>query len=235
MSRFGLGFTASGGIQPSDIANLIFWYRADQGVTKDGSNLVSQWDDLSGNGHHLEQASGSLQPTWNASTANGQPAIRGGLAANVHLMASWAYSQPVHVFHIVKQHGWTNPRYLYNLRGSTSVTCGVYQRGGSPAVRMHAGSEVAQTDGPAVGGSFGLLQHYFSGSSSFAQLNNNTPATGNAGTSSPTGLTIFANGTSSGTNSDTECAEMFAYGGEITGDNLAALKAYVYSRYGITP
>ena len=50
---------------PSSISGLKAWYDAGRGVTRDSSNLVTQWNDLSGNGYHLT-ASGSERPTWTA-------------------------------------------------------------------------------------------------------------------------------------------------------------------------
>ena len=44
------------------MANMVGWYQADIGITKDGSNRISQWDDQSGNGNHLVQATGANQP-----------------------------------------------------------------------------------------------------------------------------------------------------------------------------
>lgn len=43
------------------------WHRADLGVTKDGSNLVSVWADQSGNSRDLSSTSGH-QPTWGATS-----------------------------------------------------------------------------------------------------------------------------------------------------------------------
>jgi len=42
--------------------------------TKDGSNLVSQWNDKSGNARHVSQATGTKQPTWTAAAINGRAA-----------------------------------------------------------------------------------------------------------------------------------------------------------------
>jgi uncharacterized repeat protein (TIGR03803 family) len=58
-------------------SGLQTWYRADLGVTKDASNNVSQWADLSGNGYHVEQtAVPTQQPQWVAGAVNGQPAVQ---------------------------------------------------------------------------------------------------------------------------------------------------------------
>lgn len=58
------------------VPGLLHAYEADQGVTKDGSDRVSQLNDLTGNGAHLVQATGANQPLWVSSGINGNPALR---------------------------------------------------------------------------------------------------------------------------------------------------------------
>lgn len=61
---------------PTDIAGCQLWLKADAGITKDGSNYVSQWADQSGNNNHAVQATGSAQPLWVDDELNGMPVIR---------------------------------------------------------------------------------------------------------------------------------------------------------------
>lgn len=65
-----------GGWVPTDIAGCQLWLKADAGITKDGSNYVSQWADQSGNGHNLVQASGVNQPLWVNAQLNGYPSVK---------------------------------------------------------------------------------------------------------------------------------------------------------------
>tara|TARA_R110000822_G_scaffold120614_1_gene254087 strand:+ start:341 stop:1111 length:771 start_codon:yes stop_codon:yes gene_type:complete len=60
---------------PTDISNLAYWYSADSGITKDGSNLVSQWDDRSGNARNVTQATAGNKPVYTVNQVNGLPAI----------------------------------------------------------------------------------------------------------------------------------------------------------------
>jgi hypothetical protein len=76
MLQVMLAQAAGGGGVGLPTAGLIAWYKADVGVTKDGSNKVSQWDDQSGNGHHLTQPTALNKPTWQASVLNGLPGIQ---------------------------------------------------------------------------------------------------------------------------------------------------------------
>lgn len=53
---------------PSDISDLYAWYKSDAAnFTYDGSNLISQWNDLSGNGKHGIQDTHLRKPTFVAS------------------------------------------------------------------------------------------------------------------------------------------------------------------------
>ena len=48
--------------KPPVPGNLAAWYHTGAGLVVDGANAVSQWQDQSGNGRHLLQASGVAQP-----------------------------------------------------------------------------------------------------------------------------------------------------------------------------
>ena len=60
---------------PKTISGLTVWLKADAGITKDGSNLVSDWTDQSGNGNNFSQSTAGNKPTYTASAQNGLPAI----------------------------------------------------------------------------------------------------------------------------------------------------------------
>jgi len=59
--------------KPGDIA---LWMIADSGITASEASLVSQWNDLSGNGLHATQPTGGNQPTLVAEQLNGHSVIR---------------------------------------------------------------------------------------------------------------------------------------------------------------
>ena len=60
---------------PTEIDNCILWLRSDAGITKDESNLVSLWEDQSGNNNHASQSNNTLKPIWAATGANGNPML----------------------------------------------------------------------------------------------------------------------------------------------------------------
>jgi hypothetical protein len=57
-------------------AGLNLWLKADEGITKDASGFISQWDDQSGNGNHATQATGSAQPKRMNNALNAKPVVR---------------------------------------------------------------------------------------------------------------------------------------------------------------
>jgi hypothetical protein len=69
---FFSGFTSDNPIIV--ISGLVAYFAARDGVTKDGSNRVSQWNDQSGNGNHATADEGE-EPLYLASGIGGQPAL----------------------------------------------------------------------------------------------------------------------------------------------------------------
>lgn len=64
--------TAAGGFNPGSISGLVAWYDASDAASITASGgLVSQWNDKSGHGYHLTQATGVQQPTTGTRTQNG--------------------------------------------------------------------------------------------------------------------------------------------------------------------
>lgn len=73
---------------PTHVAGLQNWYSADAGVTL-ASNVVSQWDDQSGNSRHATQPTASARPAYTTAYAtNNKPAIVTGVASRLLHCAS---------------------------------------------------------------------------------------------------------------------------------------------------
>lgn len=82
-------------------------YDADTGITKDGSDKVSQWNDLTRNGYNFVQATGANQPTWQASSINNLPAVRFAQAATSFMLATNGFgggNLPNSLFCVAKPH-----------------------------------------------------------------------------------------------------------------------------------
>lgn len=75
MTLLGTGAAVAPGFTPLAISNLQAWYKADAGVTLNGST-VSQWNDQSGNLRHLTQSTATYQPLFVAVGQNAKPTVR---------------------------------------------------------------------------------------------------------------------------------------------------------------
>ena len=104
------------GITFPTIAGLYARYRADLGVTKDGSDKVSQWDDQSGNARHLAMATAAYQPLWVASGINSLNTINFDGTDDTLSIASLSQAQPIHIFMVFVQDTWADLNALMVLR-----------------------------------------------------------------------------------------------------------------------
>ena len=86
---FSLGYGQISG--PKDLSGLVIWLRADTGITKDGADKVSQWDDISGSANHATQGTAGNQAeaarALEQSLAIGRASPYYGQAEVTHLLA----------------------------------------------------------------------------------------------------------------------------------------------------
>jgi hypothetical protein len=231
LSGFGAGGAS---ILPTDITGLKAWYRADLGVTKDGSNLVASWADQAAVVGAVTE--GTNKPLWVASAVNGQPAIRfDGVNDILTSGAFSAIAGPHHIFMIFKQASWSSGERIFTADAGGSAVLMVYQVGSTPNL-----SQFISTGANAVSATldtYFLLQSYLEAGStaSFQSLNAGAKVTGSSpGTaSSPTRLALGGQAGQS-FNTQIEIAEFIWYAGaEITGSNLTNLMSYLQTRYGL--
>jgi len=81
VDKFFIGIETTGATPtppqpPTPPAGMIFWVMGDAGITKDGSDLVSVWEDQSPTGNDTGNGDPSTQPTWVDSVINGLPIVR---------------------------------------------------------------------------------------------------------------------------------------------------------------
>jgi len=208
-------------------ANLAAHYRADLGVTKDGDDYVSQWDDQSGNGRDLAEATN--KPKWIDSGINSQNVIRFD-GTNDNMQYTVSISQPFHFFIVALMDTWTNNDRLVDLEPGLNPS--ISQQGSSPQIKQQAGAAATNLVSPTLGAGF-LLQSFFSGTSSFQALNNDAQSSGgNPNTMGMNTLGIGGQSNESGC-SDGEFAEIALYTAEVTGGDLTTLKNYFNDEYAL--
>ncbi|MHB9132054.1 MAG: Ig-like domain-containing protein [Armatimonadota bacterium] len=108
---------------------LQLWLMGDAGVTKDGNGLVSTWADQSGQGHDATQTLGSAQPTWQATSICGKPAL--SFNSNIYLNVTGAF-QVGQVYVVFKSPTATFSMFTSALGGkSTAERTYLYQNAGT--------------------------------------------------------------------------------------------------------
>lgn len=82
---------------PSSIAGLVGWWKADALTLADG-DPVSSWTDSSGNGFDATQATPANQPVFNTGQLNGLPAVNFNGSSDSLAAAITSTAQPFTVF-----------------------------------------------------------------------------------------------------------------------------------------
>lgn len=80
-------FFSAGGLPRG---NLLQWWKADGTLTKDGANLVSRWNDMSGHGNDWVAGAGA-EVLWVANQINGLPIVRGTSGGSVKFLSCPAF------------------------------------------------------------------------------------------------------------------------------------------------
>jgi len=147
------------------------WFIADEAnVTKDVSDLVTEWDDLSSNDFDLANDGGTARPTWsvNGITFDGSDQLY-----NIeHNQA-----QPYVMYMVINQTGWTNFDRVFTFQGSDFI---LTQRNASPTVQFGANGTYTNFD-DLTANTLGVLVVRINGASSKLQVNAGTPTTFNSG------------------------------------------------------
>ena len=216
--RFGAGFS------PADVSGLILWLDASEGITKDGSNLVSAWADQSGSGNNL--SAGGNKPTWTDSELNGLPAVVFGSDTSL-AKATWsggAISQPFYVFAVMtfgqspEEYNWdgggsSDRFYFYNDTDSRIVSCG---------------TELTISGNPA--NNYYYVTFFVDGVSSNQRRNGVSQNSGNMGSGSWNGITLASRYSDESYN-DPKFCEFLVYDNDVGTSNRDEIETYLAEKY----
>lgn len=222
------GFGAGGGaILPTDLANLVAWYRADLGITYTGDPSVSGWADQSGNGNNLTSSSPNMPTFVSGGGPNSTPMIQFD-GSNDRLRDTFTLiAQPYHVFMVFMQDTWTGNE---DILGTNTGGGGVEQDSSTPQIAHFAGSPETNHISPTLG-TWYLFQSLFNGTNSFQTLNINAATSGgNPGTNGINVITVAGNANGTG-EADINVAELAIYSAQITGGDETNLRNYFNARY----
>jgi hypothetical protein len=214
---------------PRDIPSLKVWLKADVGTYQNSTmtipavidaDPVGGWADQSGNGNHLINAAATV-PQLKLNVINGKPVVRFD-GANDFLRVTFgaALTQPNHIFMVGIQISWTNNDSMFD--GATANKQRLYSRVATPTVTMYAGANGPTSASWTLGAAMLLECLYNSVNSTFI-INNGIAATGNPNPNTMDGLTLG----DTGAPGNVDICEFLVYDAEITGSNLANLRAYL--------
>lgn len=196
----------------------IEWHRFGIDITSSGG-FVSQWDDKSGNGHHIKQATATNQPALQADGSILFDGIDNFMATDTYVL-----NQPTTVCMLAKQVTWTS--------GET-VSDGVLVNGGriqqislSPHFRIFAGSGASENVDWTLD-TYAVLQAVFNGASSLSQINNLTPVTDSVGSGVMSGLTLGAVGLGVASWSNIQVKEVIVFPSALDAAGRAVVSAYL--------
>lgn len=162
-------------------SEVIAYFSADQGVTLNGSN-VSQWNDLTGNGYDLAQATASKQPTY--TTVSGLPTVRFDGTNDILKSGTLTLPQPYQVIMVMRLQAYNAGSGAYacvlSLREDSGVTILQYPSSGN--IGMYAGALGPYADIGVAPATNKLLKMEFNGTASYMLRNNDAYAGGNPGT-----------------------------------------------------
>lgn len=171
----------------ADDGHTVGWYKIGDGsstyMTKDGSNRVSQWNDLSGAGHHLKQATAGNQPLYQSTGILTQ-------TDDYMVTDAFTYNQPSYIYAIIKQKSWESNNYLFCSR--TNNTPGLIQYANSPKIAVFAGIPFLYSNAPLD--EYFICRAFFNGASSNLWINE-TGLAGGTGNSNFDGFRIGGNDT----------------------------------------
>lgn len=204
------------------VAGVLAWYAADQIPSPPSSgSALATWNDLSGNGHDLTQATGGDQPTYNTSQLNGLPAVSFNGSSDYLSGTIPSTPQPFTVFLVMQQTSAT---------GTQIFMCGT---GASWDFYTSAGSVWMENIGHAASlASWSQLTGVVNTTSSALRLNGTQIASGSSGGNSM-GTTLYLGGLATTDPAAVAIAEVLVYPSALSPTDIGTVESYLNGKYGL--
>jgi len=213
--------------------NLKLWVDANKAssITKDGSNRVSQWNDLSGNSNNFVQGDSNRRPTYLANILNGKPVIRISESTSQTMTTSTNFPSPVTVIYAVR---------MYDLSGAERMLSGLYNNwllgywGGSGKQAYFEGWV-----SPGGGVANDMNWHVYSavipgpGQNSKVYGDGMLLYSNQNGVTGPNGLSLSGH-TAGSEFSNGDIAEVVVYNKALSDTERANIEKYLASKYGLS-
>lgn len=231
----GVDVTRSSGapFTPASISGIVAWFRADLGITLNGSN-ISAWADQSGNGNNLSQGTAAKQPPQPATNASYNNQLVFSTNATTFLsLATLTLAQPFTILFVGKStttsgsaittstSAFNDPLILNSAGNDMDIFAGAHVTTASLATSPCAMWAEFNSPGGATT-SRAAVNNWLSGGT-----------TGNVGTNNGVALGIGAY-TGGDFGSACDFAEIAIWSRVLTALEQTQMASYVTGRYGFT-
>jgi len=221
-----------------DLANLKVWLKADAGTFQDSlfatpasanNDPVGGWQDQSGNGNHVIQATAGKRPLLKTAAQNGLPTITfDGVDDFLQKLYGAALSQPLSIFLAINDRS-SAAANTYLFDDATGSLFGLHYTSAGTLLIPASGTNNLQYAETLPTG-FTVYTWLASGASSVFRRDRVQKTAGNGGANTQTGLSLATafNGTQAGL---IDLGEVLIYGADETA-NFAAIENYLKTRWG---
>jgi hypothetical protein len=223
---------------PSSIPNdgLLIWLDASNtstlwandngtGTVSDGGTL-GRWDDISGSGNNVSQATSGKRPAWNTNRLNSLPAVLFDGVDDFMKAASFTWQRPETIFIVIKR--VTVAGTIFD--GNTLNNGRLFNDAGD---NMHVYAGDYGASGNLSAGAYAVVKILIGTTGSAVVVNNGTPAT--SATVLPSNLNGFTIGDhgDGGSPSNIEVAEVVGYNRILTSPEEAIVWSYLQTKYAL--
>lgn len=226
---------------PMQISGLVMWLDAanSSSITQSGG-LVSQWSDLSGQQNNATQATGSLQPTTNATKQNGNNVVDFSGTRYMQFANNNFFDSSFTAFVVAKTSTISSRgTFISRQQGSTAGGFNIRNNGDSTnftAFAVGTGSTFSTVNISPSNTNFNVHTAWFSNFTSY-NVNNGTTSTAgtitydNANTSTPLLGAAASPAVEILTGS---IAEVIIYNSILSSSNRTSICRYLGTKWGIT-
>lgn len=220
---------------PSTITGLIGWWDATRGVTKDGSDRVSQWNDISGNAQHVIQGTGGSQPLWTAAASgtNSNPHLYFDGTRRMAASAIGSVAQPRTQFVVANTTANPGGTQAIMMDGNGASNRSAIGWTTTTNLRAFAGTSLNGTPAAAYN-STAVYSVVFNGASSQFWQNGVSVTTGDAGSQAYTG-TVFGSASGATNFLTGNICEGLVYNSALSASDRQAVEAYLTAKWLTTP
>lgn len=221
-------------LTPLGISGLAAWYDASRGITRDGSDRISQWDDQSGNARHLTQATGASQPLYvgpNSGT-NSLPHVYFDGSRRLTSASFTAINQPrTHfiVFKTTADPAGTMAIAVDGIGGGNRAGIGWTT---TTNLRIFAGASLNGTLASTYN-TTAVYSALYNGASSQIWVNGSSLITGDSGAHSLTGINLGSFGAANYLTGN--ICEVLIYSGSLSTGDRQTIESYLAAKWITAP